>query len=194
MPGKPLPAARLAAELYPPVLRVPYFDEDAAVAAVKGTLHGAGMYVLRMFPVQAFAAGRTELRPLISFVRYDDDGAAMRTAEFPHRLFPAIRPVMIDKAIAMGVAAAKGAAILLRDPALRKQGAADRAFRSFLHVKASLTPSWHRPDEHRRKKDSISLCCLKRVSYIEGHTKPRIVVISRMCEQNKRLLYPPPRI
>ena len=134
MQGKPLLTAIGAAESRPPVLGIPYFHEDAAVPAAEGVLYGLGLHVFGMLPVQPLAVGRAEFSPLVRPLGHDDLLAAADAAKGAQRLSngPLRRRRFVPMAV--GIAAAGGAAILLRRPVRRKLLAADGTFRQSVHA------------------------------------------------------------
>ena len=79
--GKPSLAAGQAAEGRPPVFGLAYFDEDAAVAAVKGAADDDGRHLFGMLPIEPLAVGRAELRPPVCRLRDPHETAALDTAE-----------------------------------------------------------------------------------------------------------------
>lgn len=134
MRGKPLYAAIGAAEGGSPVFCFRDGHCSAALPAGKGTHHRLARSVLRVLPVQPFAAGRTEFYPFVGVTRHDDDRPAAQTAEGAHRLSAGSLRRRGFVPMAVGVAAAGGAAIGLRRPVRRKLLAADGTFRQSVHA------------------------------------------------------------
>lgn len=134
MRGKPLYAAIGAAEGGSPVFCFRDGHCPAALSAVKGTHHGLARGVLRVFPVQPLTAGRAEFYPFVGAVRHGDERPAAQAAEGAHRLSAGSLRRRCCVPMAVGVAAAGGAAIDLRRPVGRKVLAADGTFRQSVHV------------------------------------------------------------
>ena len=134
MGGKPLYAAVGAAEARPAIFGFRDNDGPAALLTLKGTRHGLARCGFRVLPVQPLAAGRAELYPFVGAVPHEDEGPAAQAAEGAHRLSagPLRRRGCVPMAV--GVAAASGAAINLCRPVCRKVLAADGTFRQSVHA------------------------------------------------------------
>ena len=134
MQGKPAQAAGGAAKGNPPVVGIGDFHISSAVSAVKGVAYSLGFNFFRVLPVQPFAAGRAEFYPFVGAVRHGDERPAAQAAEGAHRLSAGSLRRRCCVPMAVGVAAAGGAAIDLRRPVGRKVLAADGTFRQSVHV------------------------------------------------------------
>lgn len=134
MGGKPLYAAIGAAEARPAIFGFRDNDGPAALLTLKGTRHGLARCGFRVLPVQPLAAGRAELYPFVGAVPHEDEGPAAQAAEGAHRLSAGSLRRRCCVPMAVGVAAAGGAAIDLRRPVGRKVLAADGTFRQSVHV------------------------------------------------------------
>ena len=181
MQRKPFFPAGLAAEDRPFILRLRDLHEGSAVAALEGSPDDDGADLLGMLPVQALAVGRAEFDAPIRRLGYPHQLAAFQAAEGAQGfLFPR-RTDMIIRAVPVGVAAAVGTAVFLRDPIGRKFPAAHGAYSLPLPRYPPLSPAviYRAVPIQARKKDSIRLCCLKNTLYITGHTYPRMLVTIR---------------
>lgn len=82
----------------PPVERVRDLDDFSAALALKRPRHECHFRFFRMFPIQFFAALRTEFQALILRIRDDDFRLASPAKKcpnhFPARIFLMFRPVM----------------------------------------------------------------------------------------------------
>ena len=134
MRGKPLYAAIGAAEGGSPVFCFRDGHCPAALSAGKGTHHGLARGVLRVFPVQPLTAGRAEFYPFVGAVRHGDDRPTAQAAEEAHRLSASSLRRRGCVPMAVGIAAASGAAINLCRPVCRKVPAADGTFRQSVHA------------------------------------------------------------
>ena len=143
MRGKPLYAAIGAAEGGSPVFCFRDGHCPAALSAVKGTHHGLARGVLRVFPVQPLTAGRAEFYPFVGAVRHGDERPAAQAAEGAHRLSAGSLRRRCCVPMAVGVAAAGGAAIDLRRPVGRKVLAADGTCCQSVHA-LRLSSSYRR--------------------------------------------------
>lgn len=181
MEGKPLFPTSLAAEGRPFILRLRDFHQGSAVAALEGSADDDGADLLGMLPVQALAVSRAELDPPVCRFRHPHQFAAFQAAEGAQGfLFPR-RTDMIVRAVPVGVAAAVGTAVFLRDAVSDKFPAAHGAYSLPLHRYPPLSPAaiYRIGPIQARKKDSIRLCCLKNTLYITGYTYPRMLVTIR---------------
>jgi len=138
MRGKPLYAAIGAAEGGSPVFCFRDGHCPAALSAGKGTHHGLARSVLRVLPVQPFAAGRAEFYPFIGVTRHDDDRPAAQTAEGTKRLSSCRMDGRRFVPMAIGVPAAEVAAVPLRRPIGCKLLAAHGAYRLPFHQQSDL--------------------------------------------------------
>ncbi len=134
MRGKPLYAAVGAAEGGSPILCFRDGHRPAALLTLKGTRHGLARCGFRVLPVQPLAAGRAELYPFVGAVPHRDESSAAQTAEGAHRLPAGSLRWRSFVPMAIGVAAAGGAAIGLRRPVRHKLLAADGTFRQSVHA------------------------------------------------------------
>ena len=181
MQGKPFFPAGLAAENRPFILRLRYLYEGSAVATSKGSPNDDGADFLGMLPVQPLAVGRAELDAPVRRFRHPHQLAAFQAAEGTQGFLFSRRTDMIVRAVPVGVAAAVGTAVFLRDAVGRKFPAAHGAYSLPLHRYPPLSPAiiYRVVPIQARKKDSIRLCCLKNTLYITGYTYPRMLVTIR---------------
>ena len=115
MQGKPFFPAGLTAEGRPFILRLRDFHQGSAVAALEGPPDDDGADFLGVLPVQALAVSRTELDAPVRRLCHPHQLAAFQAAEGTQGfLFPR-RTDMIVRAVPVGVAAAVGTAVFLRD-------------------------------------------------------------------------------
>lgn len=180
MQGKPLFPAGLAAEDRPFILRLCDLHEGSAVAALEGSPDDDGADLLGMLPVQALAVSRTELDAPVRRLGHPHQLAAFQAAEGAQGFLLSRRTDMIVRAVPVGVAAAVGTAVFLRDAVGRKFPAAHGAYSLPLHRYPPLSPAviYRGVPIQARKKDSIRLCCLKNTLYITGHTYPRMLSVT----------------
>lgn len=134
MGGKPLYAAAGAAKDRPAVFGLRDDNGFAALLAGKGTRHGLARFGFRVLPIQPLAAGRAKLYPFVGAVPHRDESSAAQTAEGAHRLPAGSLRWRSFVPMAIGVAAAGGAAIGLRRPVRHKLLAADGTFRQSVHA------------------------------------------------------------
>ena len=164
--GKPFLAAGQAAEGRPPVFGLAHFDEDAAIAAVKGAADDDGRHLFGMLPIEPLTVGRTELRPPVCRLRDPHEAAALDAAEAAQGLGVFGRPHVVVRAVPVGVPPAVRAAVFLRRPVGQEFLSADGAYsRPFHRLTLPSPAAIYRPacfqPRQTRKKDSINLCCLK---------------------------------
>ena len=180
MEGKPFFPAGLAAEDCPLVLRLRDLYEGSAVAASEGSADDDGADLLGMLPVQALAVSRTELDAPVRRLGHPHQLAAFQAAEGAQGFLLPRRTDMIVRAVPVGVAAAVGTAVFLRDAVGCKFPAAHGAYSLPLHRYPPLSPAviYRGVPIQARKKDSIRLCCLKNTLYITGHTYPRMLSVT----------------
>lgn len=127
MLGKPAVPAFRAAEDRALVPAVDDAHFRPAMAARKDAPHRTAELLRRVLPVEALAAGRAEFLPPVVPVRHLDEDAAADAAERAQgfRALPGRRVVV--HAVPVGVAAAEGAAVFLRNTVCRKGFAAHEA-------------------------------------------------------------------
>lgn len=181
MQGKPFFPAGLTAEGRPFILRLRDFHQGSAVAALEGPPDDDGADFLGVLPVQALAVSRTELDAPVRRLCHPHQLAAFQAAEGTQGfLFPR-RTDMIVRAVPVGVAAAVGTAVFLRDAVGDKFLAAHGAYSLPLHRYPPPSPAviYRGILIQARKKYSIRLCCLKNTLYITGYTYPRMLVTIR---------------
>ena len=180
MEGKPFFPAGLAAEGRPFIFRLRHFYEGSAVAALKGSPYDDGADLFGMLPVQALAVGRTELDAPVRRLGHPHQLAAFQAAEGAQGFLLSRRTDMIVRAVPVGVAAAVGTAVFLRDAVGDKFLAAHGAYSLPLHRYPPPSPAaiYRGVPIQARKKDSIRLCCLKNTLYITGHTYPRMLSVT----------------
>jgi hypothetical protein len=181
MQGKPFFPAGLAAENRPFILRLRDLYEDSAVAALEGSPDDDRADLFGMLPVQPLAVSRTELDAPVCRFRHPHQFAAFQAAEGSQGFFFPRRTDMIVRAVPVGVAAAVGTAVFLRDAVGRKFPAACGAYSLPLHGASLPSPATIYRGialKKTRKKDSIRLCCLKNTLYITGHTYPRMLFVA----------------
>lgn len=181
MQGKPFFPAGLTAEGRPFILRLRDFHQGSAVAALEGSPNDDGADFLGMLPVQALAVSRTKLNAPVRRLCHPYQLAAFQAAEGAQGfLFPR-RTNMIVRAVPVGVTAAVGTAVFLRDAVGCKFPAACGAYSLPLHGASLPSPAAIYRGvalKKTRKKDSIRLCCLKNTLYITGYTYPRMLSVT----------------
>ena len=138
MGGKPLYTTIGTAKSRPAVFGLCDNDGSAALPALKGARHRLARSVLRVLPVQPFAAGRAEFYPFVGVTRHDDDRPAAQTAEGAQRLSSCRMDGRRFVPMAIGVPAAEAAAVPLRRPIGCKLLAAHGAYRLPFHQRSDL--------------------------------------------------------
>ena len=139
--GKPFLAAGQAAEGRPPVFSLAHFDEDAAIAAVKGAADDDGRHLFGMLPIEPLTVRRTELRPPVCRLCDPHETAALDTAEGAQGLGVFRRPHVVVHAVPVGVPPAIGAAVFLRHSVGYELHSADGAYSRPLHKLTLPSPA-----------------------------------------------------
>lgn len=131
--------AAITAKSHAPILRLCHLHQSAALPAAECPTDRLGFYPfgLGMLPVQPFAVGRAELRPLVCCASHADDLAAAQTTERPQYL-PLSREGRMDvRTVPIGPQPAGRAAVFLRHPPCRKFSAAGRTHQLPFHDASS---------------------------------------------------------
>lgn len=191
MQGKPFFPAGLAAEDRPLVLRLRDLYEGSAVAALEGPPDDDGADFLGMLPVQALAVSRTKLNAPVRRLCHPYQLAAFQAAEGAQGfLFPR-RTDMIVRAVPVGVAAAVGTAVFLRDAVGCKFPAAHGAYSLPLHRYPPPSPAVIYRGiliQARKKIQHTPMLPKKHIIYYRVHVSPDVSYNKGMINRGVRLI------